>query len=178
MADGLGLLSNGDMVLRVRPVEPAVALWPTAASATTLVQEKLRLAQILLITGNTIQLAQPDFDFLMSGGIGAFAFGEDGAEQVCVFGGDVQEGLVPGDLVMSDGTFVHMPHAVLLVNRLDVGPEFFRLPLGYGVKGKQIPIFPLCAGHYLDYLVQVQSHHRIGIHLQRIRGTFHDFVNI
>ncbi len=90
----------------------------------------------------------------------------------------IQESAFTGYLVMGGRGLVHMPHAVLFVDPLHVGPELVDLPCRKGIEGEQVAVFPLRGGHDSYQFVQVQTHQRVGIDLQRVGGAFHDLVDI
>ncbi len=84
MTDGFALLGNGSVVLSVGPVQSPFAIGAASSPSPTLVQKELRLSQILLVSRDAVELAESDFDFLMSGWVRAAVFVEDLADQIGV----------------------------------------------------------------------------------------------
>ncbi len=103
---------------------------------------------------------------------------EYATDQIGVLLGDFQKGLVAGDFVVSHRRLVHVADAVLFVNPGDVRPELLRLPLGHGIEGEQIAVFPLGRADDADQAIQVRAQLRVGVDLQRVGGAFHDLVDV
>ncbi len=157
VADRLGLLGHGDMVLGVQAIEPGLAVGSAIAQAAPLIQEELGGVEVLAVAGDAVEPAQGDFDLLVSRRIGPLARAEEVADVVGALGGDVQEGLIAGHLIMGDRRFEHVPDAILLVHVFLVDPAVLGLPLGQRVEGVQVPVRPLGRGHDGDQLVEVHA---------------------
>src|SRR5512133_3028328 len=100
MADSFGLLDYGDVVLGVKAIESGFAVGPAVAEPAPLVEQELGRVQVFDVAGGAVELAQTDLDLLMPRRVGASARAEHVADVVGASGRDVEEGLVPGHLVV------------------------------------------------------------------------------
>ena len=188
MADGLGLLDDGLVVLKIRlgivdgeRIAGTVRL--AAEVMPALVEKELRQVEVGPLSGDAIELGQADLDLLVAGEAPTFPRPERPDEEVGVLDGDGEEAPVPGREEMGDGRLVHMAGAVELVALAKVRPALLARPRSRvlridGPRRIEIPVRLLGRRDDLDEVVELFPERRVGMEEKRVGRPLHDLVNV
>ena len=188
MADGLGLLEDGLVILQVlvgivngEGVAGAVHLAPEIMSP--LVEEELRQVEVGPLSRDPVELGKADLDLLVAGKPVLLSGTERPDQEVGVLDGDIEEGFLPRRQKMGNRGLVHMAGAVELVTLAEVRPALLAGARGRvlridGPRRIEISVRLLGRGDDLDEVVELFPEAGIGMEPERIGRSLHDFVNI
>ena len=168
---GANGVSHSFILLNHRLMCLAVFIGTTGIS--TLVEEELGLVEVFLVSGNQIKFGKCHFGNLMSGDTDllSFACTDFTAYAVGISDGDIEEVLLSGGLVVSDGAFHHVSQVVELVAQVFyLFPTFASRPfMGmfriHGAAGVEVSVRFLCCGYNYQYTVNVFSQFLVRISL-------------
>ena len=207
VADGLPLRRHGTVVLVVRagrahlPAiheraalrEHLVAWMPVGGlRLSALVEEVLGLAEVLLVAGGAVELAERELDLLVPGNVLELGRlrAEGPADEVGVLDRHVEERPLAGHPVVGGGGLVHVADVVELVSVRGVAPArrahhvVHRLAVLVAVvevqraRGVEVAVRLLRLGDLGDEVVEVLLELRVGVRGNRVRRALDDLVNI
>ena len=150
-----------------------LAVFVRTAGISTLVEEELGLVEVFLVSGDQIKFGKCHFCNLMSGNADllSLACTDFTAYAVGISDGDIEEVLLSGGLVVSDGAFHHVSQVVELVAQVFyLFPTFASRPfMGmfriHGAAGVEVSVRFLCCGYNYQYTVNVFSQFLVRISL-------------
>jgi len=172
VAGRLGLLGDGLVILAV----VAVDLRPLLTLPAADVEEEPRELEVLVAAGDVGELDQRQLDFLVSGHVVAFLGPEDAGDVVGELDRDVQQRLLAGGAIVSDGRLEEMPGAVQLVAGAAVRPPALRLL--ERVVAVEVAVGLLGGGDPGDDLVDLPVEVRVAVGLEQVGSALQHLVDV
>ena len=177
-------MSHGLILLHHGLVRLAVSVSPRSVAA--LVEEELRLVQILAVARHNIEFGQGHFGNLMAGHKNLLPFprADFTTHAVGITDGNIQKVPFSRGLVMRDGTLHHVTEVIKLVAQI---LHFFPTPASrpgvrmFGVHRAariQIAVRLLCCSHNSQHAVDIRLQLLVRIGLQQIACAFYRLVHV
>ena len=177
-------MPHGFVLLHHGLVRLAVSVAPRSVAA--LVEEELRLVQILLVARHDIEFGQGHFGYLMAGHTYQLPFPRTNftTHAVGITDGNIQKVPFPRGLVMRNGTLHHVAEVIKLVAQvLHFFPTSASRPgvRMFGIHRTarvQIAVRLLCCSHNSQHAVNIRHQFLVRIGLQQITCTFYRFIHV
>ena len=188
MPDRLRLLEHGPVILEIllgvvddKRRVGRIGLSPMIVPA--LVQEEPGQVEILPVAGDSVKLAEPDLDLLVSGKGAPLPRPEGANEQVGIFEGNVEEAALAGRDMVGDGRLIHVADVIELVADPQVRPALRSRArcrvLGVdGARREHVPVRFLGLADDGDEFIQLLPEFLVGIGAKRIGGCLHRLEDV
>lgn len=183
LRDRLVILAVEEIVVHPERIAGRKHVQRRVVLAAALIEEELRLVQVLAIAGRARQLHEGELDFLVPGDVVPAGRSERATDEVGALDRDVEQRALAGRLEVRDRRLVQMALVVQLVAGVQPRPAFRsrarrRMRRIRGPRGVQISVGLLRRGDDRDQIVELLVERRVGGGDQRVRRGLDDLVDV